>query len=398
MRRTNYIIWLIIFNILVLSSTNTLVMPFLLMYLKEDLFCTQDTLSFYTASCYSITFIVSMIAAPLWGKLSDKIGKKSMLLRVLILLVISYYLASICTSALQFLLVRAFQGLACGMTPALLAFVTTHSEQQDTGKHMGLVQSSNLIGAIIGPCLGGLIAQFFGVRTCFYLMQVLVLALLLLDVVFIKEPQKIEEKAVSSSHTPLSKLLQDPILQSLSSCMFVHALVIMMIVPMLSDYVIRLSAKENDLPIALSGIIFSLSGIAGAICSPFWGSRGSQKGYLRILHIAVLGASIFYLVIFNVTNIYLFALVQFLFGTCICAIAPCCHSIGAKRFNKDDHTKVFAILYSFSQLGNLTGPIVGTLVITFLDSQYVFLTISSILLFLSIYLLSIIEINSKKTS
>ena len=87
MRRTNYIIWLIIFNILVLSSTNTLVMPFLLMYLKEDLFCTQDTLSFYTASCYSITFIVSMIAAPLWGKLSDKIGKKSMLLRVLILLV-----------------------------------------------------------------------------------------------------------------------------------------------------------------------------------------------------------------------------------------------------------------------------------------------------------------------
>ena len=257
MRRTNYIIWLIIFNILVLSSTNTLVMPFLLMYLKEDLFCTEDSLSFYTASCYSITFIVSMIAAPLWGKLSDKIGKKSMLLRVLILLVISYYLASICTSALQFLLVRAFQGLACGMTPALLAFITTHSEQQDTGKHMGLVQSSNLIGAIIGPCLGGLIAQFFGVRACFYLMQVLVLALLLLDVVFIKEPQKIEEKAVSSSHTPLSKLLQDPILQSLSSCMFVHALVIMMIVPMLSDYVIRLSAKENDLPIALSGIIFS---------------------------------------------------------------------------------------------------------------------------------------------
>ena len=36
MRRTNYIIWLIIFNILVLSSTNTLVMPFLLMYLKES--------------------------------------------------------------------------------------------------------------------------------------------------------------------------------------------------------------------------------------------------------------------------------------------------------------------------------------------------------------------------
>ena len=57
-------------NMLLLSSSNTLVMPFLPLYLQDELNCPQSYLSIYIATAYSITFIISMFAAPIWGNLA----------------------------------------------------------------------------------------------------------------------------------------------------------------------------------------------------------------------------------------------------------------------------------------------------------------------------------------
>ena len=62
-------------NMLLLSSSNTLVMPFLPLYLQNELNCPQSYLSICTATAYSVTFIVSMFAAPVWGKFADLYGK-----------------------------------------------------------------------------------------------------------------------------------------------------------------------------------------------------------------------------------------------------------------------------------------------------------------------------------
>ena len=112
------------FNMLLLSSSNTLVMPFLPLYLQDELNCPQSYLSIYIATAYSITFIISMFAAPIWGKFADLYGKKTMLVRVSVILSISYLCCYLSTNAIELCLSRALQGLASGMTPAFLGLVS----------------------------------------------------------------------------------------------------------------------------------------------------------------------------------------------------------------------------------------------------------------------------------
>ncbi|MBQ8023578.1 MAG: MFS transporter [Succinivibrio sp.] len=377
-------------NMLLLSSSNTLVMPFLPLYLQDELNCPDDYLSIYTATAYSITFIVSMFASPVWGKFADIYGKKTMLVRVSVILCISYLCCYLSTNAIELCLSRALQGLASGMTPAFLGLVSELQSSNKTGKAMGFIQSANLTGTIIGPVIGGVISEITGVRECFFIVMVVTAITSLLNIFVVKEPQVKKEETEDQTATAdnsFTPLLKDPVIQSLSCCIFINAMSIMMVVPMLSTYVISLTEYKD--PIVMSGLVFALSGIAGAIASPLWGSYGNKYSYLNILAVSSLGAAITYLVQTFVKDISIFALLQFSFGLCICAIAPAVHSITAKHVASKNKTKAYSLIYSSQQLGNLSGPIICAVITNVFAQQYVFLCIAAMLGSLSLYLVAI---------
>lgn len=382
-------------NMLLLSSSNTLVMPFLPLYLQDELNCQTDYLSIYVATAYSITFIVSMFASPVWGKFADIYGKKTMLVRVSVILCISYLCCYLSTNAIELCLSRALQGLASGMTPAFLGLVSELQSSNKTGKAMGFIQSANLTGTIIGPVIGGVISEITGVRECFFIVMIVTAITSLLNIFVVKEPQVKKDETDShtaTSHTAtednsFAPLLKDPVIQSLSCCIFINAMSIMMVVPMLSTYVISLTEYKD--PIVMSGLVFALSGIAGAIASPLWGSYGNKYSYLNILAVSSLGAAVTYLIQTFVRDISLFALGQFCFGLCICAIAPAVHSITAKHVASKNKTKAYSLIYSSQQLGNLSGPIICAVITNVFAQQYVFLCIAAMLGSLCLYLVAV---------
>ena len=54
------------------------------------------------------------------------------------------------------------------MTPAFLGLISELQSSNKTGKAMGIIQSANLTGTIIGPIIGGLISELTGVRAVSY--------------------------------------------------------------------------------------------------------------------------------------------------------------------------------------------------------------------------------------
>lgn len=281
------------FNMLLLSSSNTLVMPFLPLYLQDELNCSQSYLSIYIATAYSITFIISMFVAPIWGKFADLYGKKTMLVRVSVILSISYLCCYLSTNAIELCLSRALQGLASGMTPAFLGLISELQSSNKTGKAMGIIQSANLTGTIIGPIIGGLISELTGVRECFFIVMIVTAITAVLNIFVVKEPRAVHQDNTNQKlpdDNSFASLIKDPVIQSLSCCIFINAMSIMMVVPMLSTYVISLTDYKD--PIVMSGLIFALSGIAGAIASPIWGSYGNKYSYLNILAVSTFGAAL----------------------------------------------------------------------------------------------------------
>ena len=82
-------------------------------------------------------------------------------------------------------------------------------------------------------------------------------------------------------------------------------------------------------------------------------------------------------------------MLQFVFGLCICAIAPAVHSITAKHVENKNKTKAYSLIYSSQQLGNLSGPIVCAVITNVFAHNYVFLCISAMLGSLFTYLILI---------
>ena len=105
---------------------------------------------------------------------------------------------------------------------------------------------------------------------------------------------------------------------SISSAAF---LFIMLQTSVLTPYVNDL-AGESSAGIVLSGLIFSLQGISGALAAPFWGMQGQRRGFFKCLIIAMLSASLLYMTLGIPHALLPFAVMQFATGLCLAGISP----------------------------------------------------------------------------
>lgn len=399
MNKTFFTLILLYINVFIISSSNTFVLPFLPVYLKQDLGCPASELALYSTLCYSVTFVVNIFISPVWGHFADKFGRKKMLIRVSVILFIAYLYAYYASSPLMLCTARAIQGFACGMMPAIMSFTSSLSDDhKKTHLRIGYIQSINLLGTIIGPAAGGIMAEFFGVRDSYLCISVLIAVVCFINIVLLREPPVHQHSSGTEEIIPLKAILRDPIIISLCSCIMVNSAVIMMVVPILADYVESMTTFNE--PLALSGIIFSLSGIAGVFASPLWSKFGSEKGFLKVLMLSSAGASVAYLLQAQMSSIFMFSLLQFVFGLCICATIPAANSITSKHISHTSQTKAFSVLYSASQCGNILGPVICALVVLTFGPREIFIVASALLFIIFSYLFMVYRIrrNDKKSS
>jgi MFS transporter, DHA1 family, tetracycline resistance protein len=114
-----------------------------------------------------------LIAAPLWGRLSDKIGRRPVLILTLSLTAALYLVLSIAQSMWDVGLTRLAAGVAAGNIGAALAAAADISTPENRAKSMGVLGAGFGLGFIVGPAIGGLAAgadpsqQDFA-RVCYY--------------------------------------------------------------------------------------------------------------------------------------------------------------------------------------------------------------------------------------
>lgn len=71
-------------------------------------------------------------------------------------------LMALCTTPLQFVIVRLLQGLFGGVVDASSAFASAEAPAEDRGKVLGKLQSSVSAGSLVGPLIGGITASILG--------------------------------------------------------------------------------------------------------------------------------------------------------------------------------------------------------------------------------------------
>ena len=112
----------------------------------------QMTLLFATFS------LMAMIAAPLWGRLSDRIGRRPVLMASMAASVLAYLCLAKADSLWLVFLARAFAGACAGNIAAAQAYVADISPPEARAKGMGMIGAAFGLGFIVGPVIGGLVA------------------------------------------------------------------------------------------------------------------------------------------------------------------------------------------------------------------------------------------------
>lgn len=371
-------------NVVFMSSSYTMLVPFLPMYLTNELGVDAASVNIWSGIVFSSTFFVSAIMAPIWGKMADHRGKRLMAIRASFLLSISYLLGGIVTSPLQLTFMRMFQGFSSGLWPMELAIMTIYAPPKKLGICLGIMQGALTAGGIIGPLFGGVLAEFFGMRMSFFLAAAALFLNFVVLVFFIKEPPTDNAPAVKpvAAEEKGVSLWKIPIIRHMLICSALVQVVILLVQPIMTTYISHLAGQMDNL-IFISGLVFSLGGLASAITAPLWGRFGQHHGFFKSMRYALILAGICSIIQSLPTELYTFAASQFAVGLFFSGIFPSINAILAEHTDAKTKGRVFGLLFSAQQVGAMTGPIIGGLIATFLGMKYVFFVAGFILLGIS---------------
>jgi len=141
----------------------TVMVPFLPFYM-EDLGVHGAEARLWSGLALAAPAVTLLVAAPLWGRLGDHVGRKWMMVRALAGLALSLVLMGFAATPLQFLLCRLFQGACGGVVDAAAAFASAEAPQGTRGRVLGGLQSATAVGSLSGPLLGGPLVDAWGLR------------------------------------------------------------------------------------------------------------------------------------------------------------------------------------------------------------------------------------------
>lgn len=372
-------------NVLFMSASYTMIIPFLPMYLTNELGVDDTSVSLWAGLSFSVTFFVSAVMAPIWGRIADRKGKRLMAMRASLLIAISYLLGGIVTSPEQLIIVRVFQGFASGLWPMDLAIMTLYAPQERLGFSLGIMQGTLTAGGVVGPLLGGVLAELFGMRTSFYIGGLALFINFLAFTFIIKEPPmpKSTVPLTAEEKNPMH-LWHIPILRTMMIVSTLAQMVLYILMPVITTYIKALAGSMDNI-VFVAGAVFSLSGIAGAIAAPLWGIYGTRRTYFNSMFLAMLFGGIMFTLQGIPDTLMPFAVMQFGVGLFIAGIQPSLNAIIAQHTPPQLKGSVFGLLFSAQQIGGAAGPLLGGVVATYLGMHYLFPTAGSILLVLALF-------------
>lgn len=367
-----------------MSLSYTMLIPFLPMYLIEELGVDVSRANFWSGLVFSVSFLISGVMAPIWGAMADKRSRKLMALRAAVLLAISYTLGGVVQNEWQLLAMRCFQGFASGLWPACLAILACTVPRDKVGFSLGIMQGAMTAGGVLGPFCGGVLAEMFSMRMTFFIGGGALFVITLLIAFFIREPPRKTQTSSSQKHEK-TNLLKIPVIQRMLLCAGVVQLTILLQQPIMPMYIGELQGSMDRI-VFLTGVVFSVVGISGVIASPLWGLIGQKWGYRPTLYTTLIGTSIFGMIQAIPDTLVPFTTWRFIGGLMFAGIFPAINAVLTMSTAPEDRGRIFGLSYAAQQVGSVIGPLMGGAMAMYFPLKSVIFVGGFILLPLALFL------------
>lgn len=301
------------------------------------------------------------ISAPFWGYLADRFGPKPMVVRSMVGGGLAVLLMSLATSVEQLFAVRIFHGIMSGSVTACVILISKTTPRSELGYAMGLMQAAFMIGASLGPLVGGALIEGWGFKICFLSAGVTVIVAGLAVQLKIRDDcgpdEKDSHRSGGSFVGDIKLMLKLPSFAVLLVGMVLIQFSFGFIMPVVPLYLQELAG--GALVVGLAGLMFALRGLTSAISSVFAGKWSARIGATQTMIFALLGTSIFSFAQGAAVDITVFSIMTVASGFAFGAIRPLTNVMVANIVPNDDRGKAFGITTSAGAFGFAIGPAVG---------------------------------------
>jgi len=349
------------FGQFLVMSGMTMIIPFISLYVQEELGVTDpNQVAWWANAIFAANFVTSFFAQPLWGGLADRYGRKIMLLRSGFGMAIVMTLMGFATSVWQLLLLRVLNGLIAGFVPAATALMSASAPKERMGFAMGTMQSGAVAGTILGPLIGGVLAEWVGYRPIFYITGALLFVASLLAWAVVKESfvpassRSGANESLASGFRRLVKAPQIPALFAVTVGIQISLLSSLLLIPL---FVQELHGPE--MLAFYAGFVGSVTGLANMAASPILGRVADRIGYEKVLTVCLVGAALSFIPQALVDNVWQLVASRFLLGAFMGGMLPSVNAL-LRAYTPDGmESRAYGFNSSFLSLGNILGPMTG---------------------------------------
>ncbi|MDG3213287.1 multidrug efflux MFS transporter [Streptococcus suis] len=361
------------------GTSFTLVMPFISVFV-EELGVGPGLVEYYAGLAVSTNALAAALMAPIWGSLADRYGRKPMMVRAAFAMIFTMGGMAFVPNVFWLIVLRVLNGVFTGYIPNATALIASQVPKDKTGYALGTLSTGAVAGNLIGPTLGGVLAEMFGVHTVFLLVGLLYAIVVILTVFYIREDFVPIKK---SDALPVKEVFAQVKDRQMLVGLFVTSMIIIAaaqaVVPILTLYVRHLGQTDNLLFVA--GFIISLPGMASLATSGYLGKLGDRIGNHRLLLMALTYSLLINVFCVFAENPFQLGLLRFLYGFGTGALLPSVNSLLTKLTPKEGISRIFAYNQLFNNLGSVVGPMMGSAVAAHMGYDWVFYLSSGLVLF-----------------
>ena len=358
-RRTLYTVWVTQF---IGVAGFSFVIPFMPYYIQELGITGVRNVALWSGLVTSAQAISMAIMAPIWGALSDRYGRKLMVLRASFAGAVVLTLMGFVTNVQQLLFLRVLQGMLTGTMSATTALVASQAPKERSGWALGSLQTALFLGVSLGPLLGGVSGDALGYRSSFYITGALLALSGFLVLAFVHEEF---DPAMATARRSRPGLRHGLVLV-LSSGVLVTILA--------SRILLRIGTRTLDpiLPLLVqsllpagspvgvtTGVVAAASALGSAVGSPLIGGWSDRWGHRRLLVISAVAAGLLYIPQAFIQDARWLILWQLLTGFAVGGTLSTLTALLSRASPRGREGVVFGLDASAISGANAIGPVLG---------------------------------------
>lgn len=313
---------------------------------------------FQNGMLFALFSLCQFISTPIIGRLSDKYGRKPLLLVSLIGTAVSFFMAAYAPNAAFLYIARALDGLTSGNISVASAVISDTTSEKDRAKGFGVIGASFGFGFIFGPLIATL-ALPFGMHMPFVIAGIISSIAVLLIIFLLKETNTHIGQITQSRLFDFSKLYHMLFDASVGKTLMI-TLIFAFVFGLFIFAFQTFSINQINLSASEVANIYIIFGVIGLITQMILipqivkkvGDKKALTGSIALSALMFIGMAIA-----TTPAFYIAILTLFSFSNSF--VMPMTQTLLSKETDAKSQGSIMGLHSSYMSLGNIFGPIIG---------------------------------------